>query len=182
VSPLFALAQGDLELGFGVLGSTIVVDPIPASYRGDFVGPITYLGYYVEASTLLSENEKWKPRAVLRLQSEGSNPSIDWPEIRVLSASAGCLAGYQLTPVISFLAGGFVNYQLSTRIQSMNDDMPVSNSNPAWGAKVTGGVRGDFGRWSTVSKEGATSFRPSYSFLNVQLGLKYALWSSSKNT
>ena len=195
LSSHLASAQSSVELGFGVTGSGIAVDPIPVAYRSDFDGPITYLGYYVEGSALLMQHDTWKPRAIVRLQSEGSNTSKDWPEIRVLSTSIGCMTGYQLTPVISLLAGGLANYQLSSRTESFDNDQPIHASNQPWSARISGGVRGDFGRWSSemlveksltsqsgaviLSREGSPSFRPSYSFLNVHLGLKYALFRSS---
>lgn len=198
LSPLLVTGQGNTEIGFGILGSSIVVDPIPAGYRNDFEGPITYLGYYLEASSLLSNNEKWKPRAVVRLQTEGSNASGDWPEIRTLSVNAGVTAGYQLTSVISFFAGGFANYQIATRTEILGTDMPAPNNKSPWGARFTGGVRGDFGRWSTemliekslttqggaviLSREGSPSFRPTFSYLNVHLGLKYSLFNALEKT
>lgn len=195
---LLATAQRNIEIGMGVIGSGVAVDPIPFAFRSDFEGPITYLGYYVEGAALLSNHKIWKPRAVVRLQSEGSNASKDWPAIRVLSTSLGCMTGYQLTPVISLIGGGFANYQLASQYEVIHTDQPQAEVAQLWSARITGGVRGDFGRWSsemlieksltgqnggvTLAREGSPSFMPTYSFLNVHLGVKYILFQASEKT
>ncbi|MFK8056143.1 MAG: hypothetical protein AB8F78_08515 [Saprospiraceae bacterium] len=189
-----ATAQRDFEVGFGVLGSGTAVDPLPAAYRSEFSGPITYLGYYVEGATVLIQHEKWKPRAIVRLQSEGSNASTDWPEIRILNTGFGAIVGYQLTPVVTVLAGGVASYQISSRIQQPANDQPLMELNGPWSGRFNAGIRGNFGRWCSemlieksftsltgavlLSREGSPSFQPSYSYLNVRLGLKYKLYQA----
>ena len=197
VSASLTKAQTDIEVGFGVLGSGVAIDPIPIAYRNDFVGPITRLGYYVEGSTLFVDHTKWKPRAVLRLQTEGSNSSIDWPEIQLVNAGGGVVVGYQLTPVVSILAGGVALYQISSRVDPINIDQPMVVTNEPWSGRLNAGVRGDFGRWSSemifeksynsesgsvlLTRESSPSFIPSYSYLNVRLGLKYKIFQSTKS-
>jgi len=190
-------AQKNFEIGFGVLGSGTAVDPLPRAYRSDFSGPITYLGYYLEGAALLFQNEKWKPRMVIRMQSEGSNASIDWPKVRLLNAGFGLITGYKLTPVVSILAGGVVNYRLSSEIESINFNNPRRELGTPLSTRLNVGIRGNFGRWSSemliersftsqtgvvvLSREGSPSFQPTYSYLNVSLGLKYRLTKEEKS-
>ena len=191
-----SLAQRQVEVGFGVVASGLAVDPLPAAYRSNFSGPVTYPGYYIEGAVLLFQHEKWKPRALLRFQSEGSNESIDWPQIRLNTAGIGGSIGYQLSPVISVLGGGIANYQLSSKIVPLPTDQPQLEKGNSLSGRINIGVRGDFGRWSSemifeksftslsgavlLSKEGTTSFQPSYSFVNILLGVKYKLFQSAK--
>jgi len=174
----------------------MAVDPLPAAYRTNFSGPVTYPGYYIEGNTLLLQHEKWKPRALLRFQSEGSNPSTDWPKLRMLNGAAGGSIGYQLTPVIGVLGGGLACYQLSSQIIPTPTDQPQVERSGPWSGRLNIGVRGDFGRWSSemlfekslstssgavlLSKEGSPSFQPSYSFLNILLGIKFKLFQATK--
>jgi hypothetical protein len=189
-------AQSEIEVGFGVLGSVSAVDPIPLAFRNDFVGPNTYLGYYVEGSALLLEHSKWKPRAVVRLQTEGNKGSIDWPEIELVNAGAGAVVGYRLTPVITVLAGGVALYKVSSKIEPVDNDDPLISPTAPWSGRLNVGVRGNFGKWSSemifeksyttesgavlLTRESSPSFIPSYSYLNVRLGFKYRIFQSNK--
>ncbi len=189
-------AQTDFEIGFGVLGSGIDLDPIPVAYRNDFTGPITYLGYYLEASTVLSNHNKWSPRAIVRLQTEGSQASTDWPEIRVLNTGGGVIIGYHVTPVITILAGGVALYKVSSRVDPIHSDQPMTIDSAPWSGRLNAGVRGNFGRWSSemifeqsftnesgavlLTRDGSPSFVPTYSYLNVRLGLKYNILQAKK--